>query len=199
MPSQIKACDILIVPGVLYVGGHSLIATGDFKHIGGRAGNDTMPNGQGVVHANNQKGAHEAQLSAADGALVYRSNSLQTDRIKAERINDIAMKLCGTPYEITRVALAGIHFNTTSDDTFDRLIKYSVNLRHGDKIMGSLYCSELVIVSVQLGLEMDEKDRAWIKLDGKTTWPSTLRSWFDTDSTDWQLVGRVQDSMVVSI
>ena len=54
--------------------------------------------------------------------------------------------------------------------------------------MKNVYCSELVILSYQLGLG-DENHALFIKKDGKHTLPKTLRDYLRQAPTVWTEVG----------
>ena len=73
-----------------------------------------------------------------------------------------------------------------------RLAKYRERLRNAQGVVKNVYCSELVILSYQLacikGDTIDEANRMFIRLDGKHTWPSTLRRYLKSH-IGWSTLG----------
>jgi hypothetical protein len=195
-----KVGDILITPGSwkdVWVG-HVLIVTNNNPEVWER-GPATIPNGNEIIHATSDRDVHSVGLEVGDGASVYRSQTLQTSRAKIKKINQVVKILEATKpkWKFLRAAVHGFRCAEITDDTNERLIKYHENIeKKSHKIMGEIYCSELAVISVQLGLLLDDKDPAWIPLDGKHTRPSVLRDWFDANPTDWQRVGRMDGGVV---
>ena len=68
-----------------------------------------------------------------------------------------------------------------------RLDKYRERLKNHQGVVKHVYCSELVILCYQLAWEND-RHRLFIDLDGKHTWPSTLRRHLK-NTIHWQHLG----------
>lgn len=69
-----------------------------------------------------------------------------------------------------------------------RLAKYRERLQNDQGVVKNVYCSELVILCYQLFRDND-KHPLFIKLDGKHTWPSTLRRYLK-GSIHWRHLGQ---------
>ncbi len=71
-----------------------------------------------------------------------------------------------------------------------RLSKYRERLQNHQGVVKNVYCSELVILCYQLFRNNDDHP-LFIKLDGKHTWPSTLRRYLK-GNTNWKHLGQYQ-------
>jgi hypothetical protein len=69
-----------------------------------------------------------------------------------------------------------------------RLDKYRERLKNHQGVVKHVYCSELVILCYQLAWEND-RHRLFIDLDGKHTWPSTLRRYLN-NTIHWHHLGQ---------
>ncbi len=97
-------------------------------------------------------------------------------------------------YGITRAGIKST-FSTGSVGTGARarLDKYRQRLENAQGVVKNVFCSELTILCYQLawikGSHVDEGHRLFIALDGKHTWPSTLRRYLN-QNPNWQLMGQ---------
>lgn len=177
-----KACDIIIDMKPFF--GHCGIVTGNFAIT-----SNSVPPGQEVLHAT-KKGVFEGAweygrafcfrantLSRADGALVQNA---------AKEIKD------GAAYGASRAIFKSWSGgNVFGSGSFERLHKYRTRMQNHQGVLKNVYCSELVVVAYQLGLQINQQHTAWIALDGKHTLPSALKTWLGGQATNWTLMGVV--------
>lgn len=137
-------------------------------------------NGLGVIHATS-KGIVEHDISEwGSAADMFRLRTPPTTA-EAGRVTNIAQEIMKSAvYGMARAAFKStFSTHTAGSGLQQRLAKYRERLRDNQGVVKNVYCSELVILSYQLacinGDKIDETNRLFIKLDGKHTWPSTLR------------------------
>lgn len=180
-----RACDIIIDTKPLF--GHCAIVTGNFNMR-----SSAIPSGSGVIHA--------TAVGVVDGmwgngkAYCYRATSLT--RAEAAKIDKVAREIYfGANYSIGRAVFKSWSGSSTfGDSAQERLEKYRTRMENHQGVLKNVYCSELVTVAYQLGLNIDRSNNSWIDLDGKHTLPSTLKSWLDRNATNWRCMGTITDS-----
>lgn len=179
-----QACDILIDSESMF--GHCGIVTGSFN--GSPLG---IPKGSMVIHAT-IKGVIE-DMWRNGKAFCYRAKNL--NRQESLKIQRTAERIkAGADYSIYRAVFKSWAGSSAFEEgALDRLKKYRDRLPTDQTIIKNVYCSELVIVAYQLGLNIDQSNRSWIDLDGKHSLPSTLKSWLDQHPDDWCCKGIVTD------
>ena len=186
MPSA-QACDIIIDTKPTF--GHCGIVTGIFN---GKA--TEVPRGHEVLHATNS-GIVEGSWGNGR-AFCFRSNHIT--RAEAERVQRVSFEIRdAASYGAARAVFKSWSGSSTfGKGAKSRLEKYQQRMENHQGVLKNVYCSELVVVAYQLGLQTDSTriettHRAWIELDGKHTLPSTLRSWLQRHPTNWTCVGVV--------
>jgi len=130
---------------------------------------------------------HYVIHATSDGILMdyldLWQNEAEIFRPTAELGKDELTKVTGIAREIKNSATYGMlragfksTFSSGSVGTGlqKRLEKYRERLKNHQGVVKHVYCSELVILCYQLGFPTD-RHRLFIDLDGKHTWPSTLR------------------------
>lgn len=182
--ARAQACDIIIDMKPTF--GHCGIVTGLF---GGKG--TAMPSGLEVLHATS-RGIVEGMWGNGR-AYCYRSNHLT--RQEGASIQNVAMEIkAAAEYGAARAIFKSWSGSSSfGKGALERLTKYRTRMQNHQGVLKNVYCSELVVVAYQLGLQIDRTHRAWIDLDGKHTLPSTLKTWLDRHATDWTCVGVVTD------
>jgi len=148
----------------------------------------------GVIHATN-KGIREDDIETwGSEAEIFRP---KPEMSKAE-----ADAVCKVATEIKNSATYGLN-RAMFQSTFasgsvgaglrTRLAKYRERLKNDQGLVKHVYCSELTILCYQLAwIENDavnENHRLFIGLDGKHTWPSTLRRYLK-GNMNWSFLGQ---------
>ena len=145
-------------------------------------------NGLDVVHATNKAmRIDDVDLWGAD-ADIFRPATPLTGP-EATRITEIAMEIHNSAtYGLMRAGLKSTFgSNSAGGGLQKRLDKYRERLQNHQGVVKHVYCSELVILTYQLAWP-DNTHRLFIELDGKHTWPSTLRRYL-RNSANWQEMG----------
>jgi hypothetical protein len=169
--------------------GDILINTSTFKpaHCG------VVVTGLDVIHATG-KGIKSDDIDLwGSEADMFRMTPALSDA-EAAAVTNIASEIMkSAQYGVGR-AMFKSTFSThdAGKGLFKRLEKYRERLHNEQGVVKNVYCSELVIISYQLaciaGDAINDKDRKFIKLDGKHTWPSTLRRYLKAD-INWTYLG----------
>ena len=172
----LKAGDILIADASSTVSHCGLL-------VGERSGRADY-----VIHAKASGMVIEDPSQWGIKAQVFRGAGLT--KVEARSIEEIARKIVETAQYGKSRAIFGSWSASSSYGTGarERLAKYRQRLTDHQGIVKNIYCSELVILSYQLGLG-DENHRLFIKKDGKHTLPKTLRDYFRQNSDDWVEIG----------
>ena len=169
--------------------GDILINTSTFKpaHCG------VVTNGLNVIHATNS-GIVECDISEwGSEADMFRMNPAPTVE-EGGLITNIATEIMkSAKYGMARAGFKStFSTHTVGSGLHQRLAKYRERLRDAQGVVKNVYCSELVILSYQLacikGDTIDEANRMFIRLDGKHTWPSTLRRYLKSH-IGWSTLG----------
>lgn len=179
-----QACDIIIDMKPTF--GHCGLVTGNFVNKAA-----TMPTGQQVLHA-----VSEGVIEGGWGngrAFCFRSAALT--RVEAERIQNVANEIKGAAqYGAARAIFKSWTGSSKfGSGAFERLYKYRTNMQNSQGVLKNVYCSELVVVAYQLGLQINRQNTSWIDLDGKHTLPSTLKTWLTGRPINWTCMGVVTD------
>lgn len=164
--------------------GDVLINTSTFKpaHCG------IVIKGLGVIHATS-KGIKEDDIDLwGNEADVFRPTVDLTDD-EVNKVCSIAVEIQNSAtYGMARAAFKSTFSTHTAGSGLQkRLEKYRERLKNHQGVVKHVYCSELVILCYQLAWETD-RHRLFIDLDGKHTWPSTLRRYLK-GTIHWQYLG----------
>ena len=142
---------------------------------------------QDVIHATG-KGIKIDDIDMwGNNADMFRS---ATDLTTAEagKLERIAQEIKDSAsYGVGRAAFKStFSTHTAAEGTHQRLNKYRERLKNHQGVVKHVYCSELVILCYQLAwIESDAinaNHRLFIQLDGKHTWPSTLRRYLRSNA-----------------
>jgi len=187
MPS-VQACDIIIDIKPLF--GHCGIVTGNFF---GKS--NQIPGGSQVLHAT-RDGVFEGQWSLGK-AHCFRANNL--NRTEAINIQKVAIEIkYSAEYGVARSIFKSWSGSSAfGSGSLQRLSKYRTRMQEDQGVLKNVYCSELVVLCYQLGLDIQQDHANWIDLDGKHTLPSTLKSWLERRPTRWSFVGYINDDSLV--
>lgn len=183
--SRAKACDIIIDMKPFF--GHCGIVTGNFN-----IQSNTTPNGMEVIHAT-KVGILE---TAWENGKAYCFRAVNLSRTEAQKIQHVSNEIKGAAeYGASRAIFKSWAGSSSFDSSaLARLEKYQTRMTSHQGVLKNVYCSELVVISYQLGLDINRSHLSWIDLDGKHTLPSTLKSWLEKSPTRWQFQGYVNDA-----
>lgn len=169
--------------------GDIFINTSTFKpaHCG------IVVDGLDIIHATG-KGivSTDIDLWGSEAEVFRPAPVLSKD--EAGQVTNIAVEIkASATYGITRAGIKST-FSThnVGGGTRARLEKYRERLKNDQGVVKHVYCSELVILCYQLawiaGDAINEGHRLFIQLDGKHTWPSTLRRYLKGNN-NWAFLG----------
>ena len=129
-------------------------------------------------------------------AEMFRMTPALSDA-DAAKVVRIAGEIMGSAqYGVSRAIFKSTFSSgAAGNNLFARLAKYRERLQNEQGVVKNVYCSELVILSYQLacimGDTIDNTNRMFINLDGKHTWPSTLRRYLK-NSINWTHLGELK-------
>lgn len=148
--------------------------------------------GQRVMHATNRGIRDEAW--AYGEAYCFRCKELS--RQDATNIDIVAGEIAkGADYGVVRAVFKSWSGSSSfGSGAHKRMEKYRTRMITHQQIIKHVYCSELVVIAYQLGVNLNTEHSAWIGLDGKHTLPSTLKTWLERKPTKWECVGKVTDA-----
>ncbi len=180
-----KACDIIIDTKPYF--GHCGIVTGNFNII-----SNVIPNGIEVIHAT-KKGIVETTW---ENGKAYCFRAVNLSRSEAQKIQHVSNEIKGAAeYGASRAIFKSWAGSSSFDGSaLERLEKYQKRMTSHQGVLKNVYCSELVVLAYQLGLNINQSHLSWINLDGKHTLPSTLKSWLEEFPTKWKFEGYIKDS-----
>jgi hypothetical protein len=188
-----KICDIIIDMKPTF--GHCGIVT-----YAAPSGPNEVPFGRRVLHATN-RGVRDEDWAYGE-AYCFRAKKLS--KTEAVNIDRVACEISdGAKYGVVRAVFKSWSGSSSlGGGAFKRMEKYRTRMTTKQQIIKNVYCSELVVISYQLGLSsgtwqgegFNVEHDAWIGLDGKHTLPSTLKTWLERTPTKWECVGRVTDA-----
>lgn len=164
--------------------GDILVNTSTFKpaHCG------IVVKGLDVIHATG-KGikVDDIDLWGNEADIFRPAVDLTGDEV--DRVDSIANEIKNSAvYGIGRAVFKSTFSTHTAGAGLQkRLDKYRERLKNHQGVVKHVYCSELVILCYQLAWEND-RHRLFIDLDGKHTWPSTLRRHLK-NTIHWQHLG----------
>ena len=133
-----------------------------------------------VIHATSKGIKKDPIEEWSEEADMFRANPELTDQ-QAESVVKIAEEIkTSAEYGKTRAVFKSTFASgKAGEGLMARLAKYNERLQDHQGMVKNVYCSELVILCYQMAWyqEMEAKTNArlFINLDGKHTWPSTLR------------------------
>lgn len=144
--------------------------------------------GLDVVHATNKAMRSDDIDLWGSNADIFRPATALT-AAEASKITEIAIEIKNSAtYGMTRAGIKSTFSTHTAGGGLQkRLDKYRERLENHQGVVKHVFCSELVILSYQLAWP-DNTHRLFIELDGKHTWPSTLRRYL-RNSVNWQEMG----------
>lgn len=145
-----------------------------------------------VIHATNKEmKKHDMELWGSKADVFRAAVNLSPD--EAKKVSTIADEiLISATYGLARAAFQSTFASHGAGSGLQkRLAKYRERLKSHQGVVKHVYCSELVILSYQLAFDEAEKHRLFIPLDGKHTWPSTLRRHLK-GSIHWQYMGEFE-------
>lgn len=179
-----QACDIIIDSKPTF--GHCGIVAGTF--FGKTSG---VPMGSDVIHATSN-GVIQGMWGNGR-AWCYRANTLT--RATAQSIQRVAEEIKGgAEYGCCRAVFKSWSGSSSfGSGALGRLKKYRERMQSDQGVLKNVYCSELVVVAYQLGVDIDRKAAAWIDLDGKHSLPSTLKAYLDRNSARFTCMGIIDD------
>lgn len=148
----------------------------------------------GVIHATNK--------GIVEGDIEMWGSEADIFRPKPEMSVAEAAAVCNVAKEIMASATYGLGramFKSTfasgsvGTGLRGRLAKYRERLKNDQGFVKHVYCSELTILCYQLAWidhdAVNEGHRLFIALDGKHTWPSTLRRYLKAN-VNWSFLGQ---------
>jgi hypothetical protein len=179
-----KICDIIIDMKPTF--GHCAIVTGySLPRTSG------PPYGSRVTHATT-RGVRSESWEYGE-AYCFRSKNLT--KAEAEKISNVAQEIFAhSNYGTARAVFKSWAGSSTfGSSAMKRLEKYRSRMTtdQTEATIKNVYCSELVVVAYQIGLDLDTSNQSWIDLDGKHTLPSTLKTWLERSPTRWECVGKI--------
>ena len=128
-------------------------------------------------------------LALALSLPVLGEEERQLTGDEVDRVDSIANEIKNSAvYAVGRAVFKSTFSTHTAGAGLQkRLDKYRERLKNHQGVVKHVYCSELVILCYQLAWEND-RHRLFIDLDGKHTWPSTLRRHLK-NTIHWQHLG----------
>lgn len=158
-------------------------------------GSGSPAEGLEVLHAGGGAGVYRSTWNDGE-ALVFRHLPL-TGAEAAEIVHVGTRMTSGTKYGVERALFK----SWTGSSKFgpkaqERLSTYHLRLNTNglnNTIVTNLFCSEFVVLAIQLGLNLNRQHRAWLDLDGQHTLPVTLKTYLERNSTHWKCMGLVKD------
>ena len=144
--------------------------------------------GLDVIHATNKAmRSDDIDLWGQDADIFRPSVDLTKEEVGKVESIAIEIKNAAT-YGLGRAGFKSTFSTHTAGPGLQkRLDKYRERLKNNQGVVKHVYCSELVILCYQLAWD-DNAHRLFIQLDGKHTWPSTLRRYFK-GNVHWQYMG----------
>jgi hypothetical protein len=148
-----------------------------------------VPDGKKVVHATS-RGVREDDWGNG-AAFCFRAKNLSEK--ESRKIEWVAQEITNAAeYGIARAVFKSWSGSSSfGSGALKRLEKYRTRMTNNQGTLTNVYCSELVVVAFQLGLDINTSHPSWIALDGKHTLPKTLKTWLERAPTQWQCVGKI--------
>lgn len=190
-----QSCDIIVDLKPTF--GHTALVVP--KSGTDATGSGRPPKGVEVLHAGGGKGGGVYRSQWTGGvAPVYRHLPLTAGESQSIVDNGDFMTM-NTSYGTERALFK----SWTGSSSYgrkaqSRLEKYAERIKNGKMtIVRNLFCSEFVVLSIQLGLNLDRTHGAWLDLDGQHTLPVTLKNYLEKNSSRWKCMGVVTDPSLI--